>query len=78
MSRPRHPDKDLEAILKEAEDKKWRIEKRRKYYMMFCPCKRHKKTVHLTPSGPNYMRDLLAQLGRATCWNEKPEGEGST
>jgi len=32
------------------------------------------KTVKLTPSDPNYLRNLLGQLGRATCWNkEEPE-----
>jgi hypothetical protein len=32
-----------------------------------CPAK-HMKTVHLTPSDPNYVRNLLGQLKRATCW----------
>jgi len=39
---------------------------------MLCPNKcRCLKTVKLTPSDPNYLRNLLGQLGRATCWNKK-------
>lgn len=73
MARPRHQSKELEAVLREAERKGWRITKG-KYYMMWCPCpKKHKKTVKLTPSGANYTRDLLAQLRRATCWEEGVE-----
>lgn len=76
MVRPRHPDKDLETVLQEAEGKRWRVDKGKKYFKMYCPCAdRHKKTVHLSPSSPNYRRNLLAQLGRATCWDQKPEGD---
>lgn len=28
--------------------------------------------MHLSPSDPNYVRNLLGQLSRATCWNKKP------
>jgi hypothetical protein len=80
VTRPRHPDKDLERILKEAEDRGWRVERGKRYYKIYCPCpEMHKKSVHLTPSDPGYRRNLLGQLGRATCWcresDEKPEGE---
>ena len=74
MTRPRHPDKHLEALLREAEDKGWRVERGGKYYKMYCsmrcgqPCK---KTVKLTPSNPNYERQCRNQLARATCWNEQ-------
>lgn len=76
MSRPRHQDKDLEAVLREAEEKRWRVVKGKGYFKMYCPCPdKHKKTVHLSPSDRNYRKNLLAQLERATCWDEKPEGE---
>jgi hypothetical protein len=29
------------------------------------------KTMKLTPSDPNYIRNLLGQLRRATCWDEE-------
>jgi hypothetical protein len=38
---------------------------------MWCPCGKHWKTVKLTPSDPNYVRNLLGQLRRATCWDEE-------
>jgi len=74
MARPKHPDKDLEAVLQEAEGKDWRVEKGKKYFKMLCPkqCKCW-KTVKLTPSDPNYLRNLLGQLSRATCWDKKEE-----
>lgn len=39
---------------------------------MKCPCpKKHLKTVHLSPSSPNYLKNLTMQLKRATCWKEE-------
>lgn len=50
----------------------WRVE-RGNYWKCYCPCaQRHLKTVHLSPSDPNYLKNVKAQLRRATCW----EGEG--
>jgi len=66
--RPRHPVKELEEVLDQAEDQGWTVDKGKKYFMMKCPCGLHMKTVHLTPSGNNYKRNLLGQLRRATCW----------
>ena len=67
--RPRHPKPELEAILKSAEGQQWRVEKGKKYFNMKCPCAdRHMKTVHLSPSDPNYVRNLRAELVRKTCW----------
>lgn len=72
MTRPKHPNKDLEKLLREAEDKGWRIEKRpNRYFKMKCPCdKLHIKTVKLTPSNPYYELHLRGQLKRATCWDD--------
>lgn len=71
-TRPRHPRKELEAVLEEAEGQGWRVEKGRKYFKMWCSCpQKHKKTVKLTPSDSNYKRNLMGELRRATCW-EKP------
>lgn len=73
MVRPRHPIKELEEVLKEAESKGWEVSKDKKYFKMKCPCGDHLKSVHLTPSNPNYKRNLLGQLGRATCWDDDEE-----
>lgn len=68
--RPRHQDKHLEGVLSDAEKRGWRVEKGRKYYMMWCPCGAHHKTVRLTPSDPNYRRNLLGWLRRSGCWED--------
>jgi hypothetical protein len=58
-------------VLREAEGRGWRVERRKKYYKMYCPCEaKHFKTVQITPSGANYLKDLLGQLRRATCWRD--------
>jgi hypothetical protein len=69
--RPRHPIKELEDVLAEAEHKGWNVDKGKKYYTMKCPCGLHMKTVKCTPSGNNYKRNLLGQLRRATCWDKE-------
>jgi hypothetical protein len=72
VSRPKHPRKDLEAVLRAAEGKGWRVIKGKGYYRMLCPCGRGtRKSVHLTPSDPDYRRHLLGQPRRATCWDEE-------
>lgn len=70
--RPRHPDKDLEAVLRSAEKQDWTVTKRpRGYFKMKCPCDEgHAKTVHLSPSNPKYHLQLVNQLKRSTCWRE--------
>lgn len=66
---PRDPRKELEALLKEAEATGWRATKGKKYFTIWCPCPdKHRVTVHLTPSDPNYERNLRAHLRRTTCW----------
>lgn len=72
MSRPRHNNKDLEAVLRKGEAQGWRVAGGGdKHFKMKCPCpKKCMKTVSTTPSSPNYLRDLKAQLRRATCWED--------
>lgn len=73
MSRPQHPKPHLEAVLKEAEDKGWRVTRGKKYFMIWCPCpKRHKKTVKISPRG-KYLTNLIGELNRATCWGKADE-----
>ena len=68
MPRPRHPRKELEQLLRDAELQGWQVTKGR-YFKLACPCpQRHLKWVHLTPSGANYERNLRAELARSTCW----------
>jgi hypothetical protein len=72
--RPRHTKKELEALLKEAEGKDWRVSQGKKYFTMKCPCQdKHLKTVHLSPSGPNYEKNLRGWLSRSTCWTREAD-----
>jgi hypothetical protein len=72
LSRPKPPRKELEALLKEAEAKGWRVVMGGRYFKMYCPCAdEHLQTVHLTP-GRNYERNLRGLLRRDTCWEARP------
>ena len=44
----------------------WRVERRR-YFLAKCPCGQHLKTIHLTPSGSRYERNLRAWFQRCAC-----------
>lgn len=69
MTRRKHQDKTLEALLAEAERKGWRVEKNpRGYYRLRCPCKNHQTWVHLTPSNPRYAQERRRFLEGTGCW----------
>jgi hypothetical protein len=73
VRRLKHPRKDLERVLREAEAQPvpWRVTRGQGYFIMWCGCPdKHKKTVRLTPSDPNYERNLRGWLRRSTCWEE--------
>lgn len=70
---PRHPVKELEAVLGEFYDAGWRIERLRKYYKAKCPCGDHMKMVHMSPSDPNYVKNMLMWLRRQTCQTSREE-----
>jgi hypothetical protein len=71
MPRPRHTDKDIEAFLRLLESKGWRIEKRKYFWVRCAEGCRCMKTVHLTPSDPNYLRNLQQWVRRCPCWREE-------
>ena len=69
MVRKRHPRKELEAVIAEAEERGWRVQWKTGYFKLLCSCpERHYKTVHLTPSDSNYEKNLQAWLRRTGCW----------
>ncbi len=70
MSRPKHQVKELEAVLREAEQRHWRVDKPN-YFRLLCPCGKHQRRVHLTPSNPNYELNLRKWLERQPCWEEE-------
>lgn len=66
MVRPRHQDKDIEAFLQLLEAQGWRIKKSSTYYRIYCPCldRVHQRSVHLTPSSTNYLKNLTKWVER--------------
>ena len=69
MARPKHPRKELEAILVVIEDEGgWRVDKPGKYFRCRCPCGQHSKYVHLTPSNPRHGDEALRYCKRQSCW----------
>lgn len=69
--RQRHPNKDLERLLQDAEDRNWRITKGNGYYMAWCPCPdKHKATVHLTPRR-DYPKNRRRLFEKFPCWEEE-------
>jgi len=71
--RPRHPRKELEQLLKDAERLGWTVTKTPGgYFKIKCPCDDHHWTmIHLTPSQA-YERRKRRWLARETCW-ENPK-----
>jgi hypothetical protein len=69
LVRPRHQRKELEALLREAEAKGWRVDRAKGYFKMYCPCpEKHIVSVRLTPSGSRYEQNRRVKLRSQTCW----------
>jgi hypothetical protein len=67
----RHPKKELQALLILFHEQGWRIIDPPKYYKAYCACsQKHKTTVHLSPSGANYITDKEHWLARQPCYNK--------
>ncbi|MDA8282297.1 MAG: hypothetical protein M0Z42_03115 [Actinomycetota bacterium] len=67
-NRPRHPRPELEEICREVEQAGWRVVKGSAYFKAYCPCGLHKRSVHLTPSGKDYGKNLRQWFRRQPCW----------
>ncbi|MFW6087154.1 MAG: hypothetical protein ACODAG_08120 [Myxococcota bacterium] len=69
--RPRHPKPDLEQLLRDAEERGWRITKKGKYYKALCPCPaKCMETVHLSPSDPKYATNKRNKMSKCEHWKE--------
>lgn len=73
--RPKHQNKDLEAIIVNAEERGWTASKGKGYFHLRCPCGLHQKWVALTPSGARYGTNLKAWLHRQPCWQAGQGGD---
>jgi hypothetical protein len=69
-SRPKHPTKEIETLLQSLERHGWTVKKGKKYFRAYCGggCHQHMKSVHITPSDPRYLQNLMGWLKRETCW----------
>lgn len=67
---PRHPRPELEAVLVAFDAAGWRIQRGNGYYRVYCPCRAHQHSLHLTPSDPNYAKNQLGWLRRQPCYRE--------
>lgn len=63
-----HKEPELQQLLMEFHQADWRIVDPGKYYKLFCPCKEHKTTMHISPSGANYALDKRKWLHRQPCY----------
>lgn len=67
-ARPRHPRKELEVLCQLLEEQGWRISKDSGYFKAYCPCGQHKRTIHLSPSDPNYEQNVRHWFQGQSCW----------
>lgn len=70
MARRKHQKKEIEEVLKLAENAGWRVETPKKgKFKLKCPCpEKHYRTVALTPSSGYYPDHLLDWLQGKECW----------
>ncbi len=71
----KHPRKELEAVLQTFHKRGWSIEDPPTYYKVKCPCGRHMRWVHLTPSDPYYVTNTRKWLERQPCMMEEEEAD---
>ncbi len=72
MARQKHPRKDFEALLREAEERSWRVDRNKGYYKVLCPCpEKHWVSVVLTPSSGRTLMNTRKTLERCSCWTKE-------
>lgn len=71
VARDRHPKQDYESLLREAEQRGWRITRGKGYFRCLCPCAdKHWVRVVLTPSGSRTLLNTRKDFERCSCWKE--------
>jgi hypothetical protein len=63
-------DKDIKDVVDEISRHGWTEVAGKNYRKFRCPCGRHMKTIHKSPSNPNYFKNLMAWFRRQECWQE--------
>jgi len=54
-------------LLGEFHEVGWKIESPGRYYKAKCPCGDHMRSIHISPSDPNYVKNALHWLRRQPC-----------
>lgn len=70
----KHQKKDLEVVLELLHRHGYKILDPPKYYTVRCPCGQHQRQVHLTPSSPNYGKEVIKWARRKDCWRDDEGG----
>jgi hypothetical protein len=70
----RHPRKELQDVLVAFHEASWRVEDSGTYYRVKCPCGNHQRSIHLSPSNPNYGREALRWMRRQPCMTTENTG----
>ncbi|PBA27350.1 hypothetical protein CKJ55_07230 [Mycobacterium avium] len=63
-------DKEIRALIETVLGHGWVEVTGKRYYKFRCPCGKHQKTIHKSPSDPNYVRNTLKWFERQECWEE--------
>lgn len=71
----RHQDKDLEKVVGLLHRHGYKILDPPKYYTVRCRCGLHQRQVHLTPSNPNYGKEVIRWARRHRCWLDDEGGK---
>jgi hypothetical protein len=66
----KHIKKDLELVLALLDRHGYKILNPPKYYTVRCPCGQHQRQVHLTPSNPNYGKEVIKWARKLNCWRD--------
>lgn len=63
--------RERRELVEDAERQEWRFDDTGRYGKLKCPCSdQHLKTVHHSPSNPDYWKQTRRWLVRHTCWKE--------
>lgn len=70
LDRPKHPKREGEDLLREAETRGCTITRGKGYFKMKCPCGDDMLTIHLTPQRGHF-RAKLRLMQKWSCWDKE-------
>lgn len=63
-------DKEIKDVVEQITAHGWSEVPGKNYRKFRCRCGAHTKTIHQSPSDPNYFRNLKGWFRRQDCWEE--------